>query len=56
MTIEGKIGPRKITLLQKFEWSLSGEDKITMKVEHETVKRFSKSCGNDLINHTGTLL
>ena len=39
-TIEGNIGTGKITLLQMFEQSLSGEDKVTVKVEHEPVKEF----------------
>ena len=50
MTIEGNISARKTTLLQKFERSLSGEDNVTIKVEHKPVKEFQSSYGNDLIN------
>ena len=46
----GNIGAGKTTLLQKFEQSLSSEDKITIKVEHEPVKEFQSFYGNDLIN------
>ena len=40
VTIDGNIGARKTTLLQKFEQSLSSENKVTIKVEHEPVKEF----------------
>ena len=38
MTIEGNNGVGKTTLLHKFEQSLSGKDKVTIKVEHGLVK------------------
>ena len=50
LTIEGNIGAGKTTLLQKFEHSLSGEVKVTNKVEHEPVKEFQSVYGNNLIN------
>ena len=40
VTIEGNIGAGKATLLQKFEQSLSGEDKVTIEVECEPIKEF----------------
>ena len=42
VTIEGNISAGKTTLLQKFGQSLSSEDKVTIKVEPETVKEFLK--------------
>ena len=51
--IEGNIGTRKTTLLQKFEQSLSlvsSEDKVTIKVEHEPVRAFQSFSENELIN------
>ena len=42
VTIEGNISVGKTTLLQTFELSLSGEDKITLKVECEKVKESQK--------------
>ena len=50
MTTEGNIGGGNTTLLQKFEQSLSGEDKVTIKVEHEPVKESQSLYGNDLLN------
>ena len=50
MTIEGNIGAGKTTLLQKFENSLSSEDKVTIKVEHGPVKEFQSFYGSGLIN------
>ena len=50
MTTEGNTGAGKTTLLQKFEQSLSGEDKVTIKVEQEPVKEFPSFNGNDQIN------
>ena len=47
VTIEVNIGAGKITLLQKFGQSMSGEDKVTMKVEHEPVKDFQNFYGNN---------
>ena len=35
VTTEGNIDAGKITLLQKLEQSLSSQDKVTVKVEHE---------------------
>ena len=43
------IGTGKTTLLQTFEWSLSGKCKVTIKVEHEPIKQFQSFYGNDLI-------
>ena len=40
VTTERYIGAGKTTLLQLFEQSLSGEDKVTIKVEHEPVQEF----------------
>ena len=40
VTTEGNIGAGKTTLLQKFDQSLSDEDKVTIKVGHETVQEF----------------
>ena len=49
--IEGNIGTGKTTHLQKFQQSLSHEDQVTIKIEHESVKQFQKFFyGNDLIN------
>ena len=42
VTIEGNTGVGKTTLVKKFEQTLSSENKVTIKVEHETVKRVSK--------------
>ena len=50
MTMEGNAGAGKTTFLEKFEQSLSGEEKVTIKVEHEPVKDFQSFYGNDLIN------
>ena len=50
VTIEGNNGAGKTTLLQKFEHSLSDEDKVKIIVEHETIKKFQSFYGNDLIN------
>ena len=50
VTIEGNIGAGKTTLLQEFEQSLSGEGKVTIKVEHKPIKEFQSFYGNDLIN------
>ena len=38
VTKAGNIVVGKTTLLQKFKESLSGEDKVTIKIEHNTVK------------------
>ena len=40
VTIDGNIGTGKMTLLQQLEQSLSSEDKVKIKVEHEPVKEF----------------
>ena len=50
VTMEGSIGSGKTTLLQKSEHSLSGEDKVTIKVEDEPIKEFQSLYRNDLIN------
>ena len=50
MTIEGNIGTGKRTLLQTFEQSLSGEDNLTVKAEHEPIKEFKSFPGSELIN------
>ena len=50
MTIEGNTGEGKTTLLQKFEKYLSGEDKVTIKVQQEPTKDFQSFYGNNLIN------
>ena len=50
VSIEGNIGARKTTLLQKFKQSLSSDNKVTIKVEHEPIKEFQSFHGNDLIN------
>ena len=50
VTTEGYIGAGKTTHLQKFEQSLSIEDSVTIKVEHEPVKEFQSIYGNDMIN------
>ena len=50
VTIEGNIGAGKATLLQKFEKSLSHEDKVAIKVEHEPVKECQSFYGNGQIN------
>ena len=44
------IGAGKATLLQRFEQSLSVEDKVIIKVECEPVKEFQSFYGNNLIN------
>ena len=36
--MEGNIGAGKTVLLHKFKQSLSDEDKVTIKVDHEPVK------------------
>ena len=38
VTIQGNIYAGKTTLLQKFEWSISGADRAMFKTGHETVK------------------
>ena len=48
--LQGNIFAGKTTLLQKLEQSLSGEDNVTIKVEHEPVQRFQSFYGNYLIN------
>ena len=50
MNIEGNVGAEKTTILQNFEQSLSGEHKVTIKVEEEPVKEFQNFYGNDLIH------
>ena len=50
MTIKGNIGAGKTTLLQVFKQSLSGEDKVTIKLEHEPEKEIQSFYGNDLLN------
>ena len=40
VTIECNIGAGKTSLIQKFEQSLSGEDKVTIQVQHESVREF----------------
>ena len=50
LTIEGNIGAGRTTLLQKFEQSLSSKDKITINVEHESVKDFQSFYGNNMID------
>ena len=50
VTIEGNIGAGKTTMLQKFEQSLSSDDKVTINVEHPPIKEFQSFYGNDLIN------
>ena len=49
VTIEGNIGTGKTTLLQIFEQPLSSDDKVTVKIEHESIKEFQCLYGNDLI-------
>ena len=49
-TIGSNIDARKTALLQKFEQTLSGEDKVTIKVENEPVKEFQSVYGNALLN------
>ena len=41
VTTEGNIGAGKTTFLQKFKHSLSGDDKVTIKIKHGPVKRVS---------------
>ena len=50
VTIEGNIGAGKTTLLERFEHSLSSEDKCKIKINHEPVDEFQKFWGNDMIN------
>ena len=40
LTIEGNIGAGTTKLLQKFKQSLSGEEKVIIKVEHDPVRSF----------------
>ena len=42
VTIEGNIGAGKTTVLQKIEQSLSSDDKVAIKVEHESIKEFQR--------------
>ena len=48
--IEGNIGAGKTTLLERFEHSLSSEDKCKIKINHEPVDEFQTFWGNDMIN------
>ena len=50
VTIEGNIGAGKTTLLERFEHSLSSEDKCKIKINPEPVNEFQKFWGNDMIN------
>ena len=50
MIIDGNNGAGKASLFQKFEESLSSDEKVTIKVEHEPEKEFQNFYGNDLIN------
>ena len=56
VTIEGNIGAGKTTLLQKFEQSLSSEDKVTIKVENESVKELQSFLWKWSDKSTGILL
>ena len=50
VTIEGNIGAGKTTLLERFEHSLSSEDKCKIKINHEPVDEFQNFWGNGMIN------
>ena len=51
VTIEGNIGARITTLLERFEHSLPSEDKCKIKINHESVDVFQKFWGNDMNTH-----
>ena len=50
VTIGGNIGAGKTTHLQNFEQSITCEDNLTIKVEHEPLKEFLSFYGNNLKN------
>ena len=50
MTTKCNIGAGKRALFQKFEQFLSGENKVTIIVEHESVKELQSFYENNLIN------
>ena len=50
VNIEGNIGAGKTTLLERFEHSLSSEDKCKIEINHEPVDESQNFWGNDMIN------